>query len=456
MVFTAFWVPYLTLFAASMLPTIDYGRVPFGVYLLTLVWLSPVLTLWIATHLQHRTWTERLDGRRRVPSTRRIDRAKRNFSEQDFRLATMLALIYLAAALKVYVIDGTVLSDGITASRYARIASGGEVDAFGVLDSMTSGAPGVFGAVYLDRLMSGKRRVWYADVLLPVSFFALFLSGGRNGFALNTIFLLSFALLRGDVLRVVRQSLPSAVRNMKRRTKYLILAGCAYSMSVFLTRVDVRGDRSFFDRLYSIENNFDLQLQALRESGMTVSVGPFLVTDLYFYLTSAFHHIGRYFQDSEVLFTNGGYTFYPFFRIVDVVAGTNLSGEVFDRLLVEGVFYTLPGSLYIDFGLVGTAVASVIWTALAIVVVGRARAHGGASMLLASYMLLTLVVSGLFSAFAISGGPSLLVLSLLFMALQTIRRLHAGQRLLPAERVAVSSRPESRAHRWSRGAGTRL
>lgn len=419
--------PYVLLLLMSHVPVVDYGQLPFEVYALSLIWVGPMALIWATIRLQISSRGRGIGsppppaGRANSPDTWRF-----SFTNADFRLALVLVLVFIAASLKVYVIDDTVLADGITAARYGRITRGGGVDLTGLLLTTISGAPGIFGAIYLGRLAASGETTWYANLLLPMAFLATFLTGGRNSFALNFIFLVCFALIRGDVVLAARTRLSSALRRMRRSTVVLGLTGLVVFLRIFLARVSVRETRSTFDQLASVQDTLKVDIYALRGAEAGIPVSAFLGSNLFLYLTSAFFHLGNHMQAFEPARTNGALTFYPFFLMVDQIAGTSLTSGVFDRLTVSGVYYTLPGMLLIDFGFFGAVIASLIVTILTVAVLERALRQGGAVALLASYLLLSLVVSGLFSAAATASGPSLLVLSLVFVTAERLRHLVAN------------------------------
>jgi hypothetical protein len=114
----------------------------------------------------------------------------------------------------------------------------------------------------------------------------------------------------------------------------------------------------------------------------------------------------------------GGYTFSIVFRVFDTLFGGNYVLDAFGQMLVTGVYLTLPGSIFIDFGFAGVFLVGVglAWVSIWCVTCALWLGNGN-YMMLASLCLTIIALSPVFSALSVGNGFSIMILLVFLHAL---------------------------------------
>jgi hypothetical protein len=90
------------------------------------------------------------------------------------------------------------------------------------------------------------------------------------------------------------------------------------------------------------------------------------ITIFIFYLTHPLNYIDQYFIEGISPILLGAYNFPIPSKIIDIFFSYDISSGVSKELLVPGVYLTLPGSLYVDFGYFGAMMSGSGSTVFAI------------------------------------------------------------------------------------------
>lgn len=407
----AFWIiPIIATLLASYLPIVKYDQYPAGVFGLIVVYLTPAIILALF-HLP----SPRGSRMNQVAGEgTRLLRPKADFDQAEFWIGLGFVLLFLVGSTINYLVFGNVLSEGITGARYQDIQFGGEKSIFGGLAIYGSGAPGIFAVILIDRARSAQRTPFWASLLLISAFAALFLHGGRNSFAINAIFVVIYVWMRRVELKALSPNLNKRIRRLMRRLGILIAIGGAFSLYIFLERANIRNS-NYLIRLQIFEREYGIAIPFLDKVPEFLAPVAQIIVSFYFYITSGYYSISNYFMPgapAEPI--GGGYTFYTYFVLIDYIFGSSLSEGVQGRLIYTGLYYTFPGGLYIDFGLFGVFVFAVLWLWICFKSTHRAMVRPGPTVLFSTFCLTTLAVSGMYTAFSIGSGPSLLIFSVVF------------------------------------------
>lgn len=324
-----------------------------------------------------------------------------------YSLALILSVIYLSLVLVDKVLIGGVLSVGVTEARYAAMAEGPRGSVLGALHYFLAGAPAMLACLLLSRWASGERTNVFGWCVVLIGFGCFFLSGGRNSFVVSSVFVLFYFVLErmkfyraGDGRRI---SIP-------RWIKLCALLGGCYVLYLFVERAEVRGT-DMAGAMQSLSENYDVEIFTPSWlSGFSLQV-YYCVAYLVFYLTHAPTYVAQYMGEGYSPMLMGGYGFSILFRVFDILAGTQFLIDSFDRLLIVGVYLTLPGTIYVDFGWLGVALVAVLLANVTVLMVSIALSRrSGAGLMAASLCLTVVALSPVFSGLSVGNGFSILVL----------------------------------------------
>lgn len=416
-VLSVLWVlPTVISFLMSYLPIIQYPPYASEVFVISAVWITPgVLVFLIAISLPRAKWhnTEEANTRNK------IYRVSADFSQSDYQFGIILCLIYLAAELTHSLVFGQVLELGVTGARYAGIVAGGQRSAFGGIALFLSGAPAILAVILIDRGNQGKPIPIFLMALVAGGFASLFLGGGRNGFAINSLFVIAYIWLRGTKKDFVPLISKKKSHSLKFWMTGVFSSGAFYSLYLFLERSRLRSS-DYIYRLTIFENEYGLQIPAI--SYVQDAFAPLLsvLVSLQFYTTSSFYSLSKYFHFSKFEHTNGAYTFFPFVAGFDFIFGTDISFDSRYKLVVNGLYYSLPGGVFIDFGFIGLTIFAFSWCAITIWAFLVSRMRRGAVCLLSCYVFVVMICTPMFGIFGIASGPSLAFLILIFILKQRL------------------------------------
>lgn len=330
-------------------------------------------------------------------------------SGRVFNIVVFLTFVYLIAIVidKIFLVD--VLSQGVTEARYAAMENGPRNSLLGAVHYFLAGAPVLLACFLLSRRKSRILTNGFLWVIVVICFGCFFLSGGRNNFVVGSVFVFFYFCLEKITFRT-RGVGSDRKFSFPFWLKIFSIVGVCYVLYLFVERAQIRGmDLDGAVRALSENYNVGVYVPDFL-SGALLQVYYCLVF-VVFYITHSLSYLSAYFDIGYSPLTVGGYSFSIVFRVIDVLFGTTFVIDSFERMLVVGVYLTLPGSIYIDFGFAGVFVAGIALAGASIWCVSSALKSGnGNGMMAASFFLAIAALSPVFSAFSVGNGFSIMML----------------------------------------------
>lgn len=333
-------------------------------------------------------------------------------------MVLFVAVIYLLISIfDFFVVKGAALSM-IVEQREAEHLAGPRNSLVGALGALFSGAPPV-----LLVLMSFSRFKSFplncvVYIVIALGFASMFLSGGRNAFFISTAFVFFCYLFFSACSVKVRLKL-----SIKNFFAFVFFLYCIYfSMRMFLDRFEAQGFEVEFMLDY-LEFEYGVRVFRFDYDGELFLAVYSVFIYLSYYIAHAFTYLNDYFLAAYSPYMGGSYNFPLIARLIDVVWGTSFFESGRERMLLVGVYLTLPGSLYLDFGVLGSlAVSSFIGLCCGYLARNMARLALYQKLWLA-YIAVALVFSPIYSIFGMGNGFSLIFI-LMLVVLFSMRVRH--------------------------------
>jgi hypothetical protein len=347
---------------------------------------------------------------------KREPRYERNDLDLEFKLVLFLSLMYTVLTFAdFFILKGGTLSS-ITLVREEDNLVGARMSLLGGLIAITSAAPFILLCkIRHERILSNQSRGVFIVLLAIIGIATSFLSGGRNAFLIGmVVYFVQGLLLKGG------GRIPDAAKN--NTVKLFIFVGILFSFYLFVDRelnqgVDVNQLLSIFAAKWSVQID-EIQTDNIFFGSIYAATTIFI-----FYFTHALNFIDQYFIENASPALMGAYNFPIPSKIIDIFFDSNISSSVSGELLVPGVYLTLPGSLYVDFGYFGT----IVFGFLIGVVTGFAyRLSMRRSFLrvqFVSFMICMWLLAPLYSVIGISNGFSFLAIITFLFLIKSIMKL---------------------------------
>jgi hypothetical protein len=274
-----------------------------------------------------------------------------------------LVIIYLAILYTVFAFyDFFYLKGGhlgqLNEMREAGNIAGGRGSIIGAIVALLSATPAMLLVLILTKGSFKTVNKIKLLVVIALGFGATFLSGGRNPFFIGLLFTLSYywLFLRSEKLAVKQKKIGFEFYIFL----LIVVLSISFSMNIFIERAALRGASPEGMVIYLAAYENIVQIYSYRSSSIILTSLYSIFVYLTYYITHALNFANDYFSVPFEYRAMGAYSFPQITRLVDGIIGTNFFGEVRDILLVNGAYLTLPGSLYIDFGFLGTMIISFI------------------------------------------------------------------------------------------------
>jgi hypothetical protein len=324
-----------------------------------------------------------------------------------YSLVLILSSIYVVLVLVDKVFIGGVLSVGITVARYTAMEDGPRNSILGASHYFLAGAPAILACLLLSRRAGGVTNNMFCWALVLAGFGCFFLSGGRNGFVVGAVFVLFYF-----VLERIRFRLSGSLRKVD-IPKWLIffaILGICYVLYLFAERAAIRGT-DMAGAIGLLSENYDVEVSSPAWlEGFALDI-YYSVAYMVFYVTHAPTYVSQYIDSNYSPMLMGAYGFSILFRIFDAIAGAQVLNDAFDDLLIAGVYLTLPGTVFVDFGWIGVALSALLLVSVTVFMVSNALLKKSGSGLMAASLCLTIVaLSPVFSGLSVGNGFSLLLL----------------------------------------------
>lgn len=243
----------------------------------------------------------------------------------------------------------------IVEQREAEHLTGPRNSLVGAVGALLSGAPPVLLVMLNHAKFRNKLANRFLYFIIGLGFVSMFLSGGRNAFFISLVFIVLYNLL---FLHKTKRSKSGS--SFGKLFMYFFVFLCVFfSMKMFLDRFEVQGFEVSFMLDY-LEREYNIQIfRPGFESHVFISIYSVFVY-LCFYISHALTYLNEYFVISYSPYLGGSYNLPQLARLVDVFFGTEFFSVGREKMLLSGVYLTLPGSLFIDFGVFGSLVVCFI------------------------------------------------------------------------------------------------
>ena len=341
---------------------------------------------------------------------------EKNYLNLEFNLIILLSVMYtILMFVDFFIFKGGTLSS-ITLIREEDNLVGSRMSFLGGLIAITSAAPFVLLCkIRHEQTTYNRSRGVLVIFLAVIGIAASFLSGGRNAFLIG----MTIYFIQGFILK--RFQIPGVVKkNMV--TKLLILAGILFSFYLFVDRELNQGvDVNQLLAVFAVK--WDVQIDEIQTSNIFFGAIYAAITIFIFYLTHALSFIDQYFTENVFPSLMGAYNFPIPSKVIDIFFGSDISSSVSGKLLVPGVYLTLPGSLYVDFGYFG-AMALGFLIGVATGCACRLRTiESFLRVQLAGFMISMWLLAPLYSIIGISNGLSFLTIIFFLFLIKSITKI---------------------------------
>lgn len=319
----------------------------------------------------------------------------------DLFLLTALAAVYICTfSFDFFVIKGGTFST-ITSIREQDNLAGPRMSVLGGVIALTSAAPYMLLGLLIYSRETGRGVATRLLAFLSlVGIAASFLSGGRNSFLIGmTVVTVQYVLTRGK-LSGLRLS------GYGRTALYLFMTSCVvYSLYIFVER-ELHQGVSPGSILTNFSEKYSVPFAELQSGILFLDMFYASISILIYYFTHPLNYLDHYFTSMVSPLFMGAYNFPVAAKGLEVVLGNSAYSNLEVGLLLPGVYLTLPGSLYLDFGYFGGLLAASGLGLITGVLYACRNQLGFAAKLFLSLLIATWLLSPLYSAFGISNGFS--------------------------------------------------
>ncbi|AXH14499.1 putative membrane protein [Malaciobacter mytili LMG 24559] len=291
--------------------------------------------------------------------------------------ATLLfSLLYLILVIYDSLIAGNVLEYGITVAREMMYYEGRRGSVIGMLNILLGGMPiiGITILIVLKKEEIGN----YFYLLLGSSIlgiFSYFLSGGRNFFVIS-LFVLFFVYLLQNKNRQKTNLLKKIKTKYKILIAILILLSISYVLYLFIERAELRGI-TVYDTAMNLERDFGVKVTLSPFQNEFLSLIYYIFVMLVFYITHSLSLLSEYFYINYEQLLGGVNTFPLFTMFIDKIFETSFYQEAMNKLLLNGIYLSLLGRVYLDFSFFGVFMVSFFLGIILNYTLSRARYSDG-------------------------------------------------------------------------------
>ena len=204
------------------------------------------------------------------------------------------------------------------------------------------------------------------------------------------------------------------MKNTKLKIGILVAAGFVYSLYLFAERAGVRGEviQESIKRM-AWDYNAKERWFGLDSNSFFTQVYGILIYFI-FYITHALGYYSDYLTIDYTPNAIGSYSFNFIFNVFDVLTNLKIGEALSYRLLVPGVYLTLPGSFYVDFGLIGVVFSGFVLGLLSTVYFRKTIYNfQSQNAFRASILFTALIFSPVYSVTNIGNGFSLVTIALI-------------------------------------------
>lgn len=391
-------VPWLVVFFFRIAGPISFSPLSDGLYLF--------VSLYLCVSIMSYSFFFFCKKKRTVK--RPIDSDCVVFSRVYF-LIILLAFLYpLITVYDFFILKGGHITE-IVAMRELEHLTGPRNSLIGATRALLSGAAPI---AFTMALQSYDTPRIYKNIIFFVSvigLFSTFLSGGRNAFFIGLLYIFMHYIYHIGPVRV--KSKTSLFRvSFEKITFYLFVCfGFIYSMKIFVDRFSLRG-MGAQDMLEHLSTDYDVSISFVDTSNLFLSAAYSAYVYLVFYVTHALSYLDQYFVNGVDPLFCGAYNFPILSRVFDIIFSSNTFANVREEMILPGVYLSLPGSLYLDFSVVGALLSGIIFSGVFGYYNRNIRLLKLYQQVICSFIAVMFVFSPVYSVLGMANGFSILFL----------------------------------------------
>lgn len=283
-----------------------------------------------------------------------LSQASNNLEFKRNRIYFNHLIFFTAISVSLPIIDfvilGDVLTVGIVENREQQTLQGRRGSLIGMFNIIFGGMPVLLASFLIigsrNTLGNYRTRLGWIFAILGILTYAL--SGGRNGIFISLVIL-------AIVKHLSRKKKPELKRKSILPMLYsvaLIVMVFVYFIAIFFERSQVTGTDLTIS-LYNLVDDFgvDIEIRDFGSNFLNTVYASYSL--LLFYLNHSFAVFSAYFDTAFREMTYGVLTFPLFYMFFDTFFGTSFYLDAVDKLILNGVYLSMVGYLYIDFGEIG-------------------------------------------------------------------------------------------------------
>ena len=160
--------------------------------------------------------------------------------------------------------------------------------------------------------------------------------------------------------------------------------------------------------LAHLESAYSVSIHKPELVSTTTGWGYLSLTYLAYYVGHSLNALQTQISEAGCGPTYGGVTFYNFLRALDAAFATDVGQAAADALAIPGLYYSLPGTLYVDFCGFGLLVY-VILVGIAAMAASVAVATRLRWLFVATFLLTAVAFAPWYSVFTTGNGSSVLI-----------------------------------------------
>lgn len=332
-------------------------------------------------------------------------------SKLHFHVLLALSALYLAVSAYDIVANQDILRLGISGAWKASTDAGARNSIPGAILMLLGGAPTfLFCAALFNEGSWGRRSLLIALAagMLGLSLLFMLLLSSRNSAFICLVFICVVVVLKAMLPghRATRWSVGQALTGMTIvGISFVILMG--FSLWIFVDRATVTYG-SIDLALDGFFLNYKVHPTIAIPASETWKRIFYALVQLEFYITHSIGYFSEYLNRDYCPAGNGASSFYGAFRIIDFVFRTNFVETAVSRMILPGVYLSLPGFLYLDFCQAGIIAGWIMGlaTVLSLFVLFRGDP---APIFLAAFLLCTFAFAPFYSLPSTGNGFSLML-----------------------------------------------
>ena len=326
-------------------------------------------------------------------------------SRSDTFLIASLSVAYIVfLAFDFFITKGGSLAT-ITEIREEDNLAGGRMSIFGGVIALISAAPYILlGLVLYTKYIGVRTRFRPLMFIAMIGVAASFLTGGRNSFLIGiTVIFVQYLLMKNKRTNIQQ----SGKGNFALYA--FITAFILFSLYLFAEREMNQGIESaaILD-IFSIK--WGVGIATLETGNDFINIIYTVLVILVFYFTHALTYLDQYFIFNASPLFLGAYNFPIPAKAIEVLVNIQVFSGLQDGLLLPGVYLTLPGSLYLDFGFWGALFFGSFLAAITGILYAGRKALSFRAMQTLCFFIAMWILSPLYSVFSVANGFSFIAI----------------------------------------------